>query len=344
MISTDKIVAILKSVRTTDWWESKFGALFAVIYATAILISISFYELFAVIGFLLLALIPGACFVSIINDLTDIEADKLVGKKNFFSQKSDQFGYFLIIICLLIGTTVCLFLSKVSLFLYLAAWLIFTSYSIPPIRLKNRGVLGVLADALGAYLFPQLFVIAVLSDWFDKDINFVWFTAVGIWSFCLGLRGILSHQLTDRKNDAKAKIKTFIQKYQNQTIKNLVAWLIFPLELIGLIAMFWLSQNHFALISLAIYSILTILGYYYAGIKFSVVNTSKSNRLLMNEYYCIFLPLSFLIFGLLPLENSWLIIILHLILFAKSIIRVVGEAGWIFYYFYFGAREFLLGY
>lgn len=340
----NQIVDILNAVRVSDWWKSKFGTFFAIIYATAILHKIPFYELLPVIGFLLLALIPGACFVSIINDLTDIEEDKLVGKKNFFAEKSKPLGYFLIFICLLFGAVVCLFLSKISLLLYLAAWIVFSFYSIPPFRLKNRGVFGVLADALGAYLFPQIFVISVLSEWFQKDLNLYWFGAVGVWSMCLGLRGIISHQFTDKKNDEKAGVKTFVRNYSQQFIKKLLTWLIFPLEIIAFGAMIFVTQNYWALILFLTYLLLTLLSYFLLETKFAVVGNSKYKRLFLADYYFVFLPISFIISGLFPLADTWIIVVLHLILFAGSIGEVFGETARIFYRLFLFIREFLLGY
>jgi hypothetical protein len=43
--------------------------------------------------------------------------------------------------------------DRLSLSLYIMSWVAFSLYSIPPARLKTKGILGVLADASGAHLF-----------------------------------------------------------------------------------------------------------------------------------------------------------------------------------------------
>lgn len=189
MTKTGRINLTIAPLRASEWWESKFAPLFGTIYATSWLFQIPFINLFPVLAFLLIALLPGASFVSLINDLTDLEEDKLAGKNNRLEGKSKKYALTLIFVCLILGVIVSFFISKTSFTLYLAAWMVFTCYSVSPIRLKHRGVWGALADTLGANVFPQLFAVSVLTEWFGKDFDFWWFGLVGIWSFLLGLRG-----------------------------------------------------------------------------------------------------------------------------------------------------------
>lgn len=46
--------------------------------------------------------------------------------------------------------------SPIAVLLYLANWVVFTLYSIPPVQLKTRGIWGVLADTCGGQLLPTL--------------------------------------------------------------------------------------------------------------------------------------------------------------------------------------------
>ena len=91
-------------------------------------------------------------------------------------------------------------LFPLSLIFYLAAYLAFSLYSISPFRFKNRGVLGVIADASGAHLFPSLFVASSMMHNMHISIDPYWLVIVGVWSFAYGLRGILWHQFWDREN------------------------------------------------------------------------------------------------------------------------------------------------
>jgi len=76
---------------------------------------------------------------------------------------------------------------------YLSAWIIYTLYSVPPFRLKNRGGWGVLADAAGSNLFPTLSVVALVNHWDGGGVPIYWYITVGVWSLSFGIRGILWH-------------------------------------------------------------------------------------------------------------------------------------------------------
>lgn len=149
-----------KTVRGSEWWDYKITSILGTVYATSFLYQIPLAALFPFFFFLLAALIPGASYVSLLNDLTDLKEDKLAGKRNRLEGKSKTYSLTLIFACLAVGLVISFFLSKTSLLLYCCAWIVFTLYSLPPIRLKKRGILGVIADALGAHVFPQVFAIS----------------------------------------------------------------------------------------------------------------------------------------------------------------------------------------
>lgn len=344
MTRTSKISFTVKPLRTSEWWESKFGPLFGTIYASCILFQISFINLFPFLAFVLIALLPGASFVSLINDLTDLEEDKLAGKANRQEGRSKKYAISLIFICLVIGLIVSFFLSKISFSLYLGAWVVYSLYSLPPIRLKHRGIWGVLADTLGANVFPQLFTVSVLIEWYEKDFDILWFCLVGGWSFFLGLRGIISHQLTDKKNDQQAGVKTFVQNYENAFFRRIVFLLIFPFEIIVFVLMIYYTHNLWGFVFLALYALLTVAIHFVWEIKFVLSCLSEKERLLMNEFYFIFYPISFLIMGLMLFPYSWVVLVLHIFLFSKSIWRLISEIYRLIYDIFFLLREFLLGY
>ena len=76
-------------------------------------------------------------------------------------------------------------------------------YSMPPIRFKERGLLGVLVGA--AAQKPALFLIfvAMLGAW-------NWLSAVlATWLFLGSLVGLLGHQIRDVRNDEATGVRTF---------------------------------------------------------------------------------------------------------------------------------------
>src|SRR6266853_1579489 len=146
---------------------------------------------------LLFAIAPCAAYVSIINDITDRSDDMKAGKLNRLAGKPPWLLVLLVVAPISAGL-VAAFLWRDAPALvgaYLCAWMAFSLYSLPPFRLKARDVLGVLADASGAHLFPALVGTLVAFRALGKDIDPTWIATVGAWALGYGLRGILWHQL-----------------------------------------------------------------------------------------------------------------------------------------------------
>ncbi|HRH45601.1 MAG TPA: UbiA family prenyltransferase, partial [Pyrinomonadaceae bacterium] len=247
-------------------------------------------------------------------------------------------------ICLILGTIISVFLSKISFILYLSAWIVFTLYSVPPMRLKHRGIWGILADSLGANVFPQLFAVSVLFDWFGQITDFRWFGLIGIWSFLLGLRGIVSHQMTDKKNDQIAGVQTFVQNLKNKNIKKFFNWIIFPIEMGFLILILYYSNNFWGFGLLVFYFIVVLLMRAIWEINFRSVISSPKERMLMNEFYFLLYPISYLIAGLTFFVSSGIVFILHLVGFYPSIKKFFFELKNLLSEIKLIIREFILGY
>lgn len=321
-----KKTAFAKIIRVSEWWEYKFTPIIGTVFATAVLLNPPLILLLQYLLILIISLIPGAAYVSILNDLTDIEDDKKAGKSNNFINNSTLKGYILLGICLLLGLIVCSFLDKYSLTFYLSAWIVFTLYSLPPIRLKNRGFLGVIADASGANMFPQLFAVALLSKWMNKQIDFTWLSIVGIWSLFWGIRVIIWHQLIDRKNDLKSSVKTFVQQVDLQTVIKLCERLTFPLEITAFIGILVYTNNFLSLFFIVLYAFCEWLRYIFWQTEVSIISISNDYRLVMDEYYNVFFPISFILLLVVILSPVFFIILLiYLIFFPSRIYQTIRE-------------------
>jgi len=76
-------------------------------------------------------------------------------------------------------------------------------YSLPPLRFKERGILGILVGA--ATQRPALFLVfvAMTGTW-------NWLAAVlTAWLLLGGFLAILGHQVEDFQNDVRARVDTF---------------------------------------------------------------------------------------------------------------------------------------
>jgi 4-hydroxybenzoate polyprenyltransferase len=168
---------VLKFTRHAEWYEPKLipllGVGYLVIYLNHYPVQASALRLL----FLIFSIGIGAIYVSVINDVCDVKEDVAAGKPNRMQNLTvAQKAFVLATICTL--GIVCgyfIYPDILSLVFYSMSWIVFSLYSVYPIRLKERGVLGVFADASGAHLFPTLFIISNLTFTAGDKLNLQWF-------------------------------------------------------------------------------------------------------------------------------------------------------------------------
>jgi 4-hydroxybenzoate polyprenyltransferase len=178
------MLKLSKIARASEWWEYKLPPMLAIAYATGLSAGKNLYELTPRLCILLLGIIIGAVYVSIVNDFTDRKEDEASGKHNRLRNLSPQVRWFLILAPVVTGFFFAYFFlsDTLSIAMYTLCWIAFSLYSIPPFRLKKRGLSGVLADASGAHLFPTLFLLSSTAYYFNIHINWFWFSVNGVWS------------------------------------------------------------------------------------------------------------------------------------------------------------------
>ena len=310
---------VFQTVRASDWWEFKLAPIFATIYATAFILNLSITSLWPLLLLALIALIPGAAYVSLINDLTDLEDDVASGKNNQLVGRSKTFVTIALACCLVPGVAVSFYWRNdpLILSLYLAAWIAFSVYSIPPFRLKTRGLSGLLADASGAHLFPTLLVVSLVYRWGGIPIEPLWFLAVAVWSLCYGLRGNLWHQLTDLQNDQLAGLKTFAQRHTITWLHGLGNFIIFPLEIAAFSIMLWRAGSRLAIAFLCCYALLEWLRKRLWKMNLVIAVPKPRYSILLLEYYEIFFPLAVLLSSSRQHPLDVLVLVAHLIIFPR---------------------------
>lgn len=319
---------IKKITRSDDWWGYKLSPLLAVAYATILIEKVNFIDIWRHILFLLSSIILGAAYVSVINDFTDIKQDLAAGKSNNMVNLPASIRWFVTFFCIAFGFTFAYFFypDTLSLLLYFMSWAAFSLYSIPPIRLKIRGIWGVFADACGAHLFTSCLIVSSVYFAIGRPINWGWFTAVSIWSLSLGLRGILSHQFEDREKDIFTGVKTYASKVEPKSFKN-KAIILLIIELCAFVIMLIIIKSIINIAFLFIYLAFTLLRHrlFRTDIIIIVLNQKNNYRVLMYEYYEVFLPISFLTYVSVYQPFGWLFLIVHIIVFWKNIYLTFNE-------------------
>ncbi len=146
------------------------------------------------------------------NDLFDIEKDTLAGKRNFLAGKP---GWLIIILFLVSAAFVLmpwLFLPKTWLSLALIAvqLLLYMVYSVPPVRLKERGFAGIITDALYAHGIPSVLAAYTFALAAHHLFSTVEILLLFAWQTISGARNIILHLAEDVEADKRAGSKNFV--------------------------------------------------------------------------------------------------------------------------------------
>jgi 4-hydroxybenzoate polyprenyltransferase len=318
---------ISRTARAAEWWEFKLSPILATAYATAFLLKLSIISLWPQLLLALVALTACASYVSVINDLTDLKDDLASGKENRLVGKSRPFVAAALTCTILPGAAVAIYWrgDPLLLSLYLASWVAFTLYSLPPFRLKTRGVLGLLADASGAHLFPTLLAVALVYRRSATTLDTVWFASVAVWSLSFGIRGILWHQLSDLHNDEKIGLDTFARRHKVAWLRRVGNFIVFPAEAAAFCFMLWHSGSRLAVVLLGYYALLSFLRKRLWSVNLVVAVPKPRFYIVMQEYYEVFFPLAILLSssGRYPLDA--LMIAPHLLLFPKRALQSVKD-------------------
>ncbi len=247
---------------------------------------------------LILAVFCKVQFSILINDLGDRRADLAAGKKRWITFLPERLGD-IIVILFLAGGVIAVFLGRGSLptiLAYAASVLFGLSYSVRPLRFKERGILGLLIYALSALC------IYVMVPW-------TWFNA-RLWQLIFLTAAVGSdkwiqihfHQVVDYHADLKSGTRTYAVQAGLQRARS-------ALKTAAFIATFCLLSATVYVIVLArdrgIRVVLLVLAA--ATIIASKVYThrsknpkSDSSSALTRELPWIYLGLTYLVFFALP--------------------------------------------
>ncbi len=206
----DKVIAFfVKYLGWRNWsvliYNSIIENIFIVFYIALrrdIVVFDFFVDLFCFVCFSVFSTTYGY----LINDLADMELDARHGKANTFM--ADAKGKATAIVALFFMISVVFGLRFAGNPFFLLLWLVWflsaTFYSLKPLRLKERGKVGLAVVVLAQRVLPILLLFAAFS--YDVRIEVVVFTAYVLFR---GLSSDLNHQISDYRNDALTRTQTF---------------------------------------------------------------------------------------------------------------------------------------
>ncbi len=330
----------LKKLKIGKWWHYKIPPLLSVTYLLLCFsqneIDINTYLYY--IFLFLIAIIGTAAYGHIINDCFDIEQDKKAGKYNAFANLSLSKRWFTIIILVIIAIVPWFFLPTNALNISLLAcqFLVLTIYAIPPFRFKERAWLGVVSDALYAYVIPFGVAFSTFALITEQSIfDFKWLiVAMTFWYMVVGMRGIIFHQITDFDNDIKSGITTWAIEKGKEKSFYWLRRILFPLEILFLgfvISILSFQHQHFILL------LLSVIYFIYKYILISYTKNEKHLNLsneafiqhyfydYLNDFYEKCLPLCFLAIVIIDNPMYWPLAFLHILLFRNIIAEFLLE-------------------
>lgn len=231
----------IKVMKVHNWWASHFGTMTAFIYLiTSISVSPpslgGFLEAF---GLFTLASLGIGSFGHLLNDVADVSQDMRSGAQNLVARRGPMATAAAFAFALGLGILPWWWLPTTPAILSLVAleYVLFAVYSLPPFRLKNRGIFGPIADALYAYVLPNAVAVLLFARLGQVDVPGWLMMAILVCCFFFGLERILYHQLIDEPRDRIDAITTFaVTRGWKRAFEFVLRWVI-PLESITFVAL-----------------------------------------------------------------------------------------------------------
>jgi hypothetical protein len=327
------VARLLRLVRFGNWWTHKIPPLLLVVYVELIRRHASLGASVGAMCVLICCVSCVAAYGHVVNDWTDIAEDRRAGKPNAMRDVPVARRTALCVGLVVAGFAVLApFADAWPARIVLAANFLWpTLYSIPRVRLKERGLLGVISDAAGSHVTPTVFAFAAVDLFVRAPANAAVVAAILLWAAALGIKGILYHQIADRANDEKAGVDTYagtvdvprlfavLSKY------NLLIELPLSVVLTIVVAPFLPA----AVLALAVYLALEWTKYA-LGFEFAVTSDARLRRASVpfaNEMFStLWLPLAAAAqLALYGVSFAW-VPVLHGLLFREQIAVQIADA------------------
>ena len=233
-------------VRLQDWWNSKLPPLFAVAY---LLLAGPPAAAPRAVGGAMLLFLASAFFTAawghLLNDVADADADRRAGKPSPISTLPRAAASALVVLTLLlaIGPWLVLPPSGLARAAFALELVLLAAYALPPLRLKERGLAGLVADALYGHALPMAIAVGL----FDAMAPGAPLTAATValligWKLAQGLCGALASQIADRRSDHRSRTRTWVTggagagRPRALAAQRILLRLLLPLQLVAFVA------------------------------------------------------------------------------------------------------------
>jgi len=176
---------------------------------------------------LLVLFVAYASFGHLVNDYADLDTDRAAGKaRPLAAWPVGRARVAVVLTGAVTAVAAYVRFDASTLAVTLAALAAAALYSLPPARLKERGIAGVVASALSQRVLPPAIAFTALHAW---DVAAFLFCVLG---FAIGVRFILVHQLIDRSSDVRSGVRTLATALGPGTLDRIVRHQVVPVEVV----------------------------------------------------------------------------------------------------------------
>ncbi len=274
------------------------------------------------------ALISTACFGYLLNDFFDVTHDRKTGKQNFFSGINRYAGIIILatVLCISVLLWVQIETGLLSDVLFLAQLTSLALYSIPPFRLKEKGIAGILCDAFYGHINPVLITFSVFIPSVSLlPVHIFCAVFLSIALALKGVRNIVLHQIEDRKKDRTSGTQTFVIQTGGLFALYFVNYLL-RIEFIAVIGLSVVLCVLFppVIISIVLFSIVWYFAFSGWKLAYLPPRQLKFKFLyFLNDYYENWLPIIFLLILVFKHPYLWPLFILHHLLFPGFLLQLL---------------------
>jgi 4-hydroxybenzoate polyprenyltransferase len=157
-------------------------------------------------------------FGYLVNDLADLDLDRRQGKTNAFAKTGYRKGWVIVGVVTVFG--ILLGWPFLSNLWFTGLWLLWIfaaiTYSLPPFRLKERGLTGLATTIAAQQTLPTAMLFAIFGDLFSiAALIFILFATVR------GFSSDVSHQMREIPLDASTDTATFAVRIGKESVERI---------------------------------------------------------------------------------------------------------------------------
>jgi len=171
-------------------------------------------------------------------------------------------------------------------------------------------------------MLPALVAVLVACRGAQRAPSEAWVVSVAVWALAYGLRGIVWHQLTDVDNDRVAGYAT-LARVHPRGAPIIGTFVVFPLELCALAAMFWQIGSAWLpafLMLYALYAVRTARRWQTAPV---IVVPKPRFFIILHQFYSDLFPVALLVTASIRDRRALIVLVVHLVLFPRRVVQAI---------------------